>query len=284
MRRITLACAVLALAAGLAPSCSCTHQSVPRSYAAPTVEQLLAHVRKQGESVRSYKAESKMDYWVGNERVKATVHVMGERGAKVFFKAINPASGSSAADLVCNGQDFVFLNYDRNCQLSGQCDRRAIGQLLRVSMEPDDFLLLAVGSVPLIDQPTGTVRWDEKRGAEVVELVSRDKGWRQTLVLDGRGGTGKWDVLESVVKDAKGQVDWKVQNKGFKALSTSDGRSVRVPQATRFEQPRQKADLQVRWEERTLNEKLPGPAFEREVPAGLAACGAKRRGGGAAAR
>ncbi len=205
MRRITLVCAALAVSWLAGPSCSCTHQSIPRAYPAPTVEQLLTHVRQGGESARSYKAESKMDYWVGDQRIKATVLVMGERGSKAFFKAMNPATDTSAADLVCNGQNFVFVDYEHNCQLSGQCDRRAIGQLLRVSMAPDDFLLLAVGSVPIIPDPTGTVRWDEKRGAEVVELVSRDRAWRQTLVLDGRGGAGKWDVLESVVTDGAGR-------------------------------------------------------------------------------
>ena len=273
MRRIALAGAALALSWLAGPSCSCTHQNIPRAYPAPTVEQLLTHVRESGEAARSYKTESTMDYWVGDQRIKATVLVMGERGSKAFFKALNPATDTAAADLVCDGQRFVFVNYDKSCQLSGTCDRRAIGQLLRVSMEPDDFLLLAVGSVPIIPQPSGRVRWDERRGAEVVELVSQDRAWRQTLVLDGRGGAGKWDVLESVVTDAQGAVDWKVQNKDFRALKAADGRTIRVPSATRFEQPRQKADLQVRWEERTVNAELDDKAFQREVPQ-LGQCGA----------
>jgi hypothetical protein len=275
MRRITLVCAALAVSWLAGPSCSCTHQSIPRAYPAPTVEQLVNHVRQGGEAARSYKAESKMDYWVGDQRIKATVLVMGERGSKAFFKALNPATDTSAADLVCNGQGFVFVDYEHNCQLTGQCDRRAIGQLLRVSMEPDDFLLLAVGSAPIIPDPTGVVRWDEKRGAEVVELMSRDRAWRQTLVLDGRGGAGKWDVLESVVTDAQGAVDWKLQNKDFRAVKAADGKTIRVPAATRFEQPKQKADLQVRWEDRTLNEDLDDRAFQREPP-DLKACGPKK--------
>ena len=278
MRRIALACAALVAAVWSSVSgCGCTHQTIPRSYPAPTVEQLLAHVRESGEAARSYNAESTMDYWVGDQRIKATVLVMGERGAKVFFKAMNPATDTAAADLVCNGQSFVFVDYEHSCHLGGQCDRRAIGQLLRVSMEPDDFLLLATGSVPLIPKPTGTVRWDQERGAEVVDLVSPDRAWRQTLVLDGRNGEGKWDVIESVVRDGQGAVDWKVQNKSFRPLRAADGKIIRVPNATHFEQPKQKADLQVRWKERTLNGTLNQAAFQREAPAGLQECGARRR-------
>jgi hypothetical protein len=276
MRRIALLCAALAAAWSSGPGCGCSHQTIPRSYPEPSVEQLVAHVQKTGEAVRSYNAESTMDYWVGDQRIKATVLVMGERGAKVFFKAMNPATDTAAADLVCNGQSFVFVDYEHSCHLSGHCDRRAIGQLLRVSMEPDDFLLLAVGSVPIIPQPTGTVHWDQDRGAEVVELVSPDRAWRQTLVLDGRNGAGKWDVIESVVRDAQGAVDWKVQNKGFRPLRAADGRSVRMPEATHFEQPKLKADLQVRWKERTLNGALNQSAFQRQPPADLKQCGGKR--------
>lgn len=272
-----MVCAALAAGWWSAPGCSCTPQKFQRGYPPPTAEQLLAHVRQSGEAARSYVAESTMDYWVGSQRIKATVYVMGQRGAKVRFNAMNPATDTTAADLACNGQSFAFLDYEHNCQLAGVCDRRAIGQLLRVSMEPDDFLLLAVGSAPIIPQPTATVRWDEKRGAEVVELVSPDRAWRQTLVLDGRGGAGQWDVLESVVRDAQGAVDWKLENKGFRAMKAADGRSIRVPEASHFEQPKQKADLQVRWKERTLNLSIEPAKFELSVPAGLARCGAKKR-------
>ncbi len=270
MRRVALVCA--ALAAG----CGCGGGAVQRAYPQPTVEELLAHVRRSGDAVKSYVAEATMDYWVGDQRVKATVYVMGERGARVRFNAMSPATDTTAADLACNGQEFAYIDYHHECQLGGVCDRNAIAQLLRVSMEPDDFLLLAVGSVPIIPRPTGTVRWDEKRGAEVVELVSEGRAWRQTLVLDGRGGPERWDVLESVVVDAQGQVEWKLENKGFGAVTGVDGRPYRVPEASHFSQPKQKADLQVRWKQRTLNRDLDRSKFTLEAPAGLKRCEARK--------
>jgi hypothetical protein len=110
----------------------------------------------------------------------------------------------------------------------------------------------------------------------VVELVSPDRALRQTLVLDGRGGAGKWDVLESVVMDAQGRVDWKLENRGFRSVTGADGRAVRVPEASHFAQPKQKADLQVRWKEHTLNLELEASKFQLVPPAGLARCGARK--------
>jgi outer membrane lipoprotein-sorting protein len=267
MGRIALACVLLAIASSSVPGCSCTHQSYDRSYPVPSADEVLAHLDKVGALAKSYVAQSTMDYWVGGERVKAKVYVMGERGAKVRFNAINPATDTTARDLACDGQNFTFVDYDNNCQMTGVCDRQAIGQLLRVSMEPDDFLLLVVGSTPIIPQPTGTVRWDASRGAEVVDLVSPDRAWRQTLVLDGRDEKSRWDVLESTVFDADGKVDWKLENKGFRDLKTQDGKTVRVPSASHFSQPKQKADLQVRWDERTINLDLGDDKFVLAAPA-----------------
>jgi hypothetical protein len=130
--------------------------------------------------------------------------------------------------------------------------------------------------VPIIPEPTGRVHWDEKRGAEVVELVSPDRAWRQTLVLDGRGGAGRWDVLESVVTDGQGAVDWKLENKGFREMKAKDGSALRVPEASHFEQPKQKADLQVRWKSRTINLELDDSKFKLTLPAGLVRCDAKK--------
>jgi hypothetical protein len=270
---IAMAPRAMALAALLALATGCPGGGTKQPYPAPEAAAFVAHARATGEAARSYFGESTMDYWVGGERIKATVYVMGERGAKVRFNAINPATGSTAADLACDGSSFQFINYDRNCQLTGICDRTAIAQLLRVRLEPDDFLLLAVGAAPIIPDPTGTVRWDGKRGAWVVELVSPGRAWRQELVLDGNDADGKWEVLATTVWDAAGQIDWRLENRDFRTVKGADGRSFRVPTRTKFEQPAQKADLVAVWEDRQVNLELDDSKFTMTIPPGLPVCG-----------
>jgi hypothetical protein len=220
-----------------------------------------------------------MDYWVGGQRIKATVYVMGARGARIRFNAQNPATDTLAADLACDGEGFQYINYEvppSGCQLTGPCDRQAIAQLLRVSLAPDDFLLLAVGSAPIIPQPTGEVGWDSKRGAWVVDLVSPDRAWRQKLVLDGNDADGKWEVLESTVWNADDQVDWHLENRDFKDLVGVDGTRFRVPSRSKFEQPREKADLVAAWKDREINRELDPTKFQMQIPPGLPVCGQKQ--------
>ena len=115
-----------------------------------------------------------------------------------------------AADLACNGADFQFIDFNQNCQLTGPCTKESIGKLLRVNLEPDDFLLLAIGQAPLIPNPTGTVRWDAKAAQEILELHSEDRQWKQTIVLDGR--EQRWDVLSSTVWNPVVSMGWLVSS------------------------------------------------------------------------
>ncbi len=241
-----------------------------RGYATPQLQEVLEELRTRQSRATNFVAESRMEYWVDDQRVKPTVLVMGERGAKVRFNALNPAGDDVAADLACNGADFEFIDFNHNCQLTGPCNKDSIGKLLRVSLEPDDFLLLAIGQTPLIPNPTGSLRWDAKSAQEILDLHSEDGQWKQTIVLDGR--ERRWDVLSSTVWNAAGKVEWKLTNKDFTAQKSEDNVVFRLPAKTRFEQPEAKAEVTIRWVERTLNTELSEEKFIMQMPA-LPRCG-----------
>jgi hypothetical protein len=263
---------VIALALGTAyAGCSCTrHKPVTRSYPEPSTEEILAHLADVQRHARSFQAESVMDYWMGDERVKATVLLMGRKGARVRINALNPTGDNVAADLACDGIGFEYIDYNNNCQLSGLCTKRSIAELLRISLEPDDFLLMVMGTVPVIADAQGTVTWDERHGREIVELVAPDNRFTQTIVLDGRDRT--WDVLSSEVRDVRGNVLWRMRNKGFEALRAQDGRTFRVPAKSQLEQPQDKADLLVQWKKRVFNLDIETAKFDMEIPPGLPSC------------
>lgn len=266
--RRVLAAAVLVVTAG-GSGCGCRH-SVVRSYPEPAVEQMLAHLAEVHRRARSIRAESVMDYWVGGERVKGTVLVMGRTGARMRINALTPAGDTVAADLACDGIGFKYIDYQNDCQLVGPCTRHSIAELLRISLEPDDFLLMLMGTTPVIPDAQGSVTWDAEEGHEVLQLTTPDNQLSQTIVLDGR--ERRWDVLSSVVRDARGNVLWRLTNKDFGKLVAEDGAVFRVPAKTRLEQPAEDADLLVRWETRTLNLPLDESKFDMEIPPGLRSC------------
>lgn len=240
-----------------------------RGYKAPSAAQVVQTLQERQALAKNFQHESRMEYWVKDQRIKTTVYVMGERGAKVRFNALNPTGGVVAADLACDGTNYAFVDFNKNCQLTGPCTKAAIGQLLRVSLEPDDFLLLAIGSTPIIPFDDGKVTWKSKKAQEVIDLTMSDGSWRQKIVLDGR--EQRWDVLSSTVWDAEGKVEWELTNKEFFTKKSDDGTEMRLPAKTRFEQPKEKADLTIRWDDLNVNTEVNPDGFHMELP-GLPIC------------
>lgn len=247
----------------------------PTRYVRPAgggdVAAILAKLEQARSAKTSFRGASVMDYWLGKDRVKGAMLVMGALGAKVRFNALSPAGESVMADLACNGRNFVLVDFQNNCMLAGPCNRDSIGQLLRLSLEPDDFFHLALGQTPVLPEATGSATWDASTGQERLELTSA--AGSQTIVLDGR--EGRWDVLSSELRDPAGQPLWKVENTSFAVLQDAAGKAHRVPGKTRLVQAAQKADLIVEWEDRELNVELDATRFELTAPEGLPQCGAK---------
>lgn len=272
---LALALASATLGASIAFGAGCGgHDPIPRSYPEPSADEVLGHLAERQRNAQSFRAESVMDYWIGDERVKGTVLLMGRQGARVRINALSPTGDNVAADLACDGIGFEYIDYNNNCQLSGLCTKDSIAELLRISLEPDDFLLMVMGTTPVIPDAQGTVNWDDRNAREVVELVSPDNRFTQTIVLDGRDHT--WDVISSEIRDLRGNVLWRLRNKGFSAVTAADGTVFRVPGKSQLEQPSENADLLVDWKQRALNIELETAKFDMEIPPGLPVCRGER--------
>jgi hypothetical protein len=231
---------------------------------------VVGRLTKQRESLKSFSGESKMDYWLGDQRVKGDVLVMGTTGKKVRFNALSPAGGDVLVDMACGGTNFAYVDKQNNCQLAGPCDRTSIAAMLRIELEPDDFLHLALGTPPVIEG-TKTIAWDGSRSYEKV-VVTGPTG-TQTLTLDLRDG--RLDVIDSELKDASGKVVWSVKNTDFENSPDANTGDHRLPTKTQFKSPREKADLVVEWGQRTINPTIDDAKFVVTVPEGLPRCGPK---------
>ena len=248
-------------------------RSYDRRYAEPTVAEVLEHLAAKRAAVHSFKTDSQMDYWIGKDRFRGTVLVMGEEGAKVRMNALRP-DDAVAADLACDGLDFVYVDQMNNCILTGPCNEESIAALLRVPLAPDDFLYLALGATPVIEGAQGTVRWDSKHGREVVELAGAG-GMKQTILLDGRDGKRTWDLLRSEVKGADGKVIWTVDHTDYKVVKDVADAEHRVPGKSNIKTPADKSDLLVEWgKEREINLEIDDQLFVLEPPP-VAMCGQK---------
>ena len=66
------------------------------------------------------------------------------------FAALSPAGGSTIVEMACDGTNYVYVNYQNNCALTGPCNAQSVAMFFGIELEPDDFLHLALGTPPSI--------------------------------------------------------------------------------------------------------------------------------------
>lgn len=240
-----------------------------RPYADPKVEDILAKLTAQRAKSTSFTAASKMDYWIGEQRVKGDVLVMGTAGKRVRFNALSPAGGDVLIDMACDGSNFAFVDKQNNCQLTGPCDRSSIATMLHLDLEPADFITLALGTPPVMADAKGTTDWS----GEYEKLELSSAAGTQTITVDLRDGRA--DVIDSEMKDPAGKVVWSVTNKDFTDVHDAADGMHRLPSKTQFKSAAEKADLVVEWGERTINPQIDPAKFSVSIPDGLPRCGSK---------
>jgi hypothetical protein len=256
--------AVLALVVACGPA----QHGGSRPYPEPTIADVVAKLGSAHDSTKSFRADTTMDFWLANQRTKGEVLVMGKTGAFVRIAALSPAGGSTMAEMACDGANFVYVNYQSNCVVTGPCDRSSIAQFFQVALAPDDFLHLAIGTPPVLPNATGTVTWDSSRGLENVQLASG--GETEKLAIDMKDG--KLDVISASMVGADGTTEWSVTNKDFVDIGGH-----RVPGKSRFKASGAQQDLEVDWGDassRAVNVELDASKFKLDPPPGLPSCGA----------
>ena len=263
-----------ALLVGIVIATACGPKATKRPYQEPSIASIVDKLAQARAALTSFRGDSTMDYWLSGKRVKGEVLVMGAVGKKVRFAALSPAGGSTLAEMACDGTNFVYVDYQNNCAMSGPCDARSVAMFFGIELEPDDFLHLALGTPPVVANATGTVTWDSKRGVEQVALTAGTSA--QKLTIDAK--ENRWDVIDSELAQ-DGKVRWSVANTDFRTVQGSGER--RVPGKTRFKSPAQNQDLLVEWNEMEVNVDIPAAKFVLQAPAGLPTCGQKAPAGGA---
>src|SRR4051812_36264083 len=174
--------AVLAVAVLFA--CGCPHGEIPKPSTTPTVAEVVDHLTRARDELHSFTGQALMEYWLGGDRFKGDVLAMGEVGAKVRIAALSPAGGSTVAEMACDGDRFVSVNYQSNCVLSGPCTKQSIASFFGIELTPDDFLHLALGTPPVVDGAHGAVTWDAAKGLHRIDLEG--PGGKQTIGIDDR--------------------------------------------------------------------------------------------------
>ena len=244
----------------------CPLPPVERPYAAPTAEALVAHLRGRAKALQSLRAEARVDYMAENgDRLKVTMELLVASGGRLRLSVEAPIGGGMLASLASDGKQFQLHDARNNRFYAGPASACAVGRLLRIELPPEDVVAVLTGGVPLDGEPV-SASWDPKDGGrEVLELRAPDGG-KERIRLDAT--EHRWDVVDAVRTDAKGNVLWRVAHEGF-ADKGGPSASVRLPTRTTVEEPPLKADARIRYRDVELNVALKDGVFALAVPTGM---------------
>src|SRR5262245_12282804 len=132
IRRSCFVLPVLLLATGCPPP-----PHVERASPAPTAGELLGRLAQQTGSVRTLRADAKVDYLAGRaERVKVRMTMLVAGPDKLRLEAESPLGGS-VASLASDGKRFELLDVRANRFLDGEATPCNIGRLIRIELPPE---------------------------------------------------------------------------------------------------------------------------------------------------
>jgi outer membrane lipoprotein-sorting protein len=251
---------LLAALAGWGACCGPGPANGPASL--PTAESLVKEVRGRQAQVRSLRGETKMDYMAPEGRTKVTVNLAVARPGKLRFEAENPITGHTEGTLVSDGQKFALLDVQHNRFLYGPALACNVARMTRISMPPDDVVLILLGSAPILPYERAEVGYSRDGGGrEVLTLHLRDGG-RERLEIARKTR----DVVVAELLDRAGRSVWRLSHEDFHAVG-----SARLPRKTKFVEPKGKADILIRYKDVEPNADIPDKVFTLAPPPGILA-------------
>ncbi len=244
----------------------CPVKRVARPYAPPTATELLASLVKRAGRVRSLRADTKVDYLEGGDRVKVSIAALVEAPDRMRLAAENTFVGA-VASLATDGKEFQLLDVRNNRFLAGAASPCNIARLIRVELRPSDVVTVLTGGVPIVGAGDGSdvkaeAGWDDTEGGREVLTLRAPSGAVEVIKLDARDK--RWDPVAAELRDPDGKTAWRVKSEDW-----SDVSGERLPGRIEIEQPSKKADARIRFKDREVNVTPPPAAFHLDPPEGI---------------
>lgn len=270
---------IAAVLASLGSGCG-GKKTIARPYPEPDGQPILDALAAIEDRVLSYQARAVMDYRAHEKNARGPVKLLGRVGTRLRVRAYDPSGTQPVADMACDGIEYRFVDHAQSCSLTGVCSRDTIAQFLLLSIDPDDLLLFAVGSTPIIPNAVINVTWDDVNGREVLTLMARDSTRSQIIEVSGRHCPKRepgseecpWELVSSVLRDAYGNEVWRIDSEDFYAVRSRDGNIYRIPRKSQIRQPLTDTTVSIEWGERVFNPDYKSEHFDLTVPAGLGTC------------
>jgi len=220
-------------------------------------------------SLRSLKAEARVDHRGQKGRIKGTVLMFVERPASVRFDAMTQFG--PAAILTSDGERFAYADMRSRRFMTGATCAKNIQRLLNLPLDVKQTTLLLLGGTPVIDHESERIGWNDD-GFYRVALRAADGG-RQEIDLapaqpKAEPPAQDLRLVRSEVYDHAGKSSMRIEYGDYRVLG-SRGAKIAMPFLVHVTQPALGRDTQIRFKQIELDAEVPAGAFAQEPLPGM---------------
>lgn len=232
-----------------------------RPYPPPSAAELTAYLRERVMRVGPLRSEAKVDYFEGRgQRVRVTMDFLIGPPGRLRVDAESPIGGAVIGSLASDGEEFQYLDVERNRYVLGPARPCNMARLLRVNLAPADMVAVIAGVAPLLGEPVA-VRWKSREGGREVLLLRGPGGEEETIELEAR--ERRWNVRRAELREPGGKLRYRLEHEDFGPGEPA------LPGKTHIVEPGRKVDVIIRYRERERGVTPPEGAFHLDPPMGL---------------
>tara|TARA_B100001750_G_scaffold215935_1_gene200243 strand:- start:671 stop:1399 length:729 start_codon:yes stop_codon:yes gene_type:complete len=233
--------------------------------------------RSLRRTVRSLRAEARVDQRGDAGRVRGTVLLYLERPDRVRFDAMTQFG--PAAVLTSDGDRFQLLDHREERFIEGEACPENIARLLGIHMSGPEVAHFLVGDTPRLEAEDVSLACSSE-GYLVIRTAS--DGRRQEIVLTAREAdhdappeAQHLRLVRSELFDVHGETIWRATYDDYRVVrdpGDAEGRGVALPFVLRFEDPVRGADTMVRFKDMSIVvEPAADEVFQQRTPPGMRA-------------
>jgi outer membrane lipoprotein-sorting protein len=235
--------------------CSCSGIPRPADYS-DSADRLMKSIQTRGDAFQSLSAELDVEIWQKDERIRLKQLMAVSQNGRLRIEVLSPF-GNPMTTLASDGSRLMIFDAQKGRFFLGAATAEALGQLLPVSMSPQELSSLLRGSIPIIVHESSRVSWLESRGRYELELTA--KGRSQKVELEPQ-----YLRVTKLTTWINGQLLYRV----FLGNYSGTGNGI-VPLKVRFEVPARELSVELDVVEFSVNPALPDTAFTLTPPRGI---------------
>lgn len=219
---------------------------------------LLRDMQKKTEQIQSFRITGRVDHFGEAHRIQGKIFLFSKFPQKLRVELVSPF-GSPLSVLTVNETAFSLHDVREAKFQTGPADPCNIARLIQIPLPAADVIRILIGRAPIIEGKS-EVRWDSAG----FYLVTISDGVR-TERLEIGPDKNHLPLRRAVLEDKEGLIF------DISYSRHQDAAGIRMPYEIRVKMPREKVDLQLRYDPEgvELNVALPEDAWTQAPPSGI---------------